>query len=577
MVSKQFLFLICLLISLPLRAAEVTARLQRDPIQVDETVKLIVEIDARWSGAGPQLEPLKRDFEILGSSRGSQVKIVNGSVSASTRWTIELGPRHAGTLTIPPIRLGKQRTPALTLHVLTGGPGSATARGRAVFLEARATPAQPYVGQQIRYTLRLFHSADLIDGSLGEPRPENANVRRLGKDVTYSTTRGGHRYEVIERRYALFARRSGTMRVPSVSFNGRISAPAVDPFGGGAFGGLFNRGRRVRARSAPLTLTVRPPPATFGGSDWLPAQEFTVSDQWSTDPDTLKVGDAVTRTVTLLATGVEAAQLPAPSDLAPAGVKSYPDQPKLETTSDARNVRGSRVQRVALLATRAGTVTAPEIRIRWWDVTRDAERTVVIPARTLHIVAGVARQPQPPSPAPRSAAPSPTPRSLPAPPLNMPAPATASGQSSRWQLLSAALFGVWLVTLGAWWRSARKQRNAPVEAPHPGTGASPRETRRELDRACRANDPRAARAALLKWGRSVWPATPPRSLPALAARIEQPELAAALAALDRALYSPGMTSWDGDRLREASRKGLRLPAPAKPSKSAEDGLPELYP
>ncbi|MEZ5581408.1 MAG: hypothetical protein R3F37_00205 [Candidatus Competibacteraceae bacterium] len=89
-------------------------------------------------------------------------------------------------------------------------------------IEVQAEPADPYVQAQVQYTVRLLFAVPLLDGSLDAPQPANAVVERLGDDVSYETQRNGRRYRVIERRYALFAQRSGADD-SALEFQGRVA------------------------------------------------------------------------------------------------------------------------------------------------------------------------------------------------------------------------------------------------------------------------------------------------------------------------------------------------------------------
>ena len=201
------------------------------------------------------------------------------------------------------------------------------------------------------------------------------------------------------------------------------------------------------------------------------------------------------------------------------------------TRTDAYSVRGERVQHIAMVPSAAGELKIPELRVEWWDIEADAPRTARIPARTIAVAAA-------PIPAEASH------RALAAP------PAAPEVSQRLWQVISAALAIVWLVTLGALLRVlGRRRRDDPV-SPAPG-GEPPRDTaaarRRVLD-ACRDADSRAARDALLYWSALVWPESPPRDLIALAARIHEEPLAEAILDVDKALWSARDTGWTGQSL-----------------------------
>ena len=92
--------------------------------------------------------------------------------------------------------------------------------------------------------------------------------------------------------------------------------------------------------------------------------------------------------------------------------------------------------------------------------------------------------------------------------------------------------------------------------------------------ACKANDARGAKQALLRWARVAF-THPPRTLGALADRTPNP-LDHEIRALDMTLYGPGGATWDAFALREAfEHSAIETREPA-PGGHGEAPLPALY-
>ena len=544
------------------RAQAPDARFERNPIRADETVRLIVEADAGAGGAQPDVEPLRRDFEVLGQSSSTQITIENGRQSVRTRWIFELAPRRPGRLTAGPLRAGAMTIPALVLEVLPAPAANDASSARDVFIETDVAP-EVYVQSQLTYTIRIYRAVEFLEATLSDFAPEGALTHRLGKDTTYSRIIDGRRYRVIERRFAVFPQASGRLVLPAIRLDARIAEAGA----ASAMSRLFAEGRRVRLASQPAEVTVEPRPAA-AATPWLPARAVTLAEEWPEDPPRLVAGEPVTWTLRLGATGLAGEQLP-PLDLPELGpVRVYPDQPSIVTRAGRDAVHGERVQRIAMVPGAAGELELPELRVRWWDVEADAPRTASIPARTLTVAAAPAT------------------RETPRPALaGVPeAAGTPDPGYPLWQGLSGVLAVAWLATLGALLRARRRLRrggSAPPEPPAPPRNAAAAR-RRVLD-ACRAASPRAARGALLDWAGAAWPESPPRDLVALAARVRdeppagEPEaFAEAILALDRALWSAGGGGWTGESL--AARLPREIgPPPVRRGGAAPGGLPSLHP
>jgi hypothetical protein len=548
-VLRVFIGVVLISMAWPATAEPATAYLERNPIRFGETVRLVIETAGASNEQNPDLRPLQKDFRVLGTSTSTQLSVINGQQTNKTQWFVELEPNHDGVITIGPLAVGRLKTAALSLRVL---PSAAVGDSAAdLFLEADLDRSDPYVQSQVLLTLRLYSAVDIIEGSLAEPQIENAMVERVGKDTSYESLRGGRRYRVIERRYAVFPQVSGEVTVGTVNFIGRV-ADRSQP--NGALDRFFELGKRVRARSAPVLMSVRSKPDGFDGV-WLPARALTLTESWSQNPPKFRVGEPITRSITLQALGLGAAQLLDAPIAAPAELKIYPDKPLTDSGWNGEWITGTREQRVAIVPSESATVTLPEIRIPWWNVIDDREEVAVIPAR--QIVVG-------PSAVVSGTASSDSAETV--------TPANADPEQNVWRWISFTFLILWLGTLLVWYRS-RRQVPAGVAAPE---DATIRKLRRDLDAACRANDSQRAADLLLRCGGKLWPEDTPRNLAQFAARVGDAGFTAAVAGLERVRYGASSDTWDGAALWVAAAPLWRR-AVGSATDIEDSALPTLHP
>lgn len=572
-VPRGLILLACLCIAQGL-SAEVKIRLDRDLVRVGETFQLIVEVPGQNLKLEPDLSPLAQSFEVLGQSRSTRVNVVNGQTDARTSFHIELTAKQPGEHRIA-LLVGAEQSNPVTLKVIPRRESDDEPALPHIFLEAEAKPVEPYVQSQVTYTVRLFHSVDIREGSLSEPELPGAVVERLGDDVTYEVPRDGKRYRVIERRYAIFPQASGVLTVPPPVFSGQVPDNRRDNnlddlfgrrggFGGDPFGGFFHPTRPVRALGPGVDLSVRAAPSETGTGPWLPAASLSLKESWTTQPLEFRVGEPATRTLTIVARGLTGAQLPDLELGDHSAVKIYPDQPVSKTFTEGVDVIGRLELKLALVPTQAGTFTLPEIKLRWWDTRKDQARDATIPARSITVLPAV-------SPADTGIESATTEQA--------PAPSAPTRQEDEfdWRGISIALLLAWLSTVALWlWERGRHpHRLHDSDAAHDERTRSENQARESLEKACREDAAETARDALLVWAAARWKVDAPLTLVALAARLEAPEARAALAELDRILYSPGTNGWNGAsfliRFRSAMRGERPKPAPKF------GGLPELYP
>jgi hypothetical protein len=572
--------------------ADVKASLDATQVAVGETVQLTLERDGQ-TGGQPDVAPLQQDFDILGTSSSTIFQLVNGSASEKTQVVLTLSPKVTGHLTIPPLSWNGEQSRPLTLDVTgpgsTGQPGAAGApAAAAVFMETSASPLRPYVEGAVDLTVHLYMAEPLYRADLQLPESSDFVVKRLGSDADSQAERNGRTYQVVTRQYVIFPLHSGKLTLPGPVLDAEVtvtqaqSAPS-DPFsgifGGSPFGAMLRTVRPIRLSGNPIVLSVQPRPAGAIGSYWLPASAVTLNATWNPTKLTAQAGDPLTLDLDLQATGLTAAQLPDLSSLLslPSGLKAYPDQPKLDDSTQDGKLVGSRDQTIALMADSPGHYTIPALTVKWWDTQANQPRTATLPARTLTIlpapanttaaapappVTAAQQQPQPPPIAPRRAP---------------PPPAAPARSPSEWEWISIGLAVVWLATLGAWLWSRRRSRARPGPA-RPAAPANPRQLRPDPAKeraafraACQANDPQAARAHLLVWATALW-GTTPAGINAIGAKIGDATVDELLRDLDRACYAGG--AWQGDALAAALTQ-----LPASPGKAGRqrDGLAPLYP
>jgi hypothetical protein len=578
-------FLILLLVSQSLWAA-VSASLDRDTIYDGDTVTLMITSSNRDHSGEPDLAVLQQDFEVLGTSNSTQVQIINGRRSDKHQWQIELAPKNSGDLTVPAIRVGDDETRPLQLTVEKPPAAVAAASGQPVFIKAAVEPADAsvYVQQQLQYTLQLYFRESLAEGSFDGPHVENAIVERLGEDSQYNTTVNGERYQVIERRYAIFPEQSGTLVIPAVVFDGRMAGEPLQQRRSTGMSSMMERllgrdlmrapGKRIRLRSKAITLDVRARPASYDGNHWLPSEQVTLADSWAQGPPEFHAGEPVTRTITLEAKGLESSHLPDISLTAPPGMRLYPEQPEYTTRTDGEWVYGSNRQATAYVPTAPGRVTIPEVRVDWWDTQQQQQRSAVLPAWEVNVLPGT------------------TGAAVVAPPPDLPIQAEATqqtavgnvadvavnseqprGPGSWWMLLLAGLLVTLLLLLLFLQRRQRRQGTSVAAGSIPSGKQQLRAAEVMLEQACRDSDPQAAARALLQWAAVRWPDDAPRNLGSLAQRLR--DGGQEIRELDQALYATGTQQWQGDALWQVCKKGLA--EVSKEGGAESEALSPLYP
>ena len=536
-----------LLVNVPaLSATTITVKTDRQDVGLNESFVMIFESDGSVDD-DPDFSPLKKDFQILSRSSSSNMSIVNGKISSTKKWQLTVLARRAGKLVIPSVSFGKDRSQASFVNVNTGrGSISKPGTGDDIFLEVEVNDASPYVQAEVIYTVRLFLSVAVSNASLTEVPSTSADaiVERVAEDQRYQTRRGGKRYEVIERRYAIYPLASGRITIEAVTFQGQTSRSAFsifDPFG--------PQPKTIVERSREVTLDVKPVPGSFPGNNWLPAKMLTVNESWSQEPPAFQVGEPITRTITLTARAQVASQLPVLDEWQVAEFKQYPDQPVLNDERKADGTIATRQEKTAIIPGSAGRYMLPGIKIPWWNTETDRLEYAELPAREVLVQAAPGSAP---TPGDLAGLPQPGPLQLDEAEGDAPEPVAVVAEPATgfWQGLSAGLALAWLLTLFMWWRYSRRSPVAPADGERMLKSGK---VINELKTACNQDNPADAKQALLDWARLNWGSDAPSSLGAIGKR-SPARLASAIATLNDSLYSRESESWRGAELWQAFKE-----------------------
>lgn len=444
-------------IAAPLTAnAAFTASVNRTSLASHETVELTLRTDES-SGAAPDLTPLEWNFDILGTRQKSQTSIINGKRTYSRDWVVTLAPKQQGAVIIPPITLGDQQSEPITLTVSDQKADDSAGDTGPALMQGEVSSKSIYVQQELLFTLRILFSVPLYDDNrLSAMDISDALIQQLGETRKLDTIIDGIRYQGFELKYSIHPQSPGELIIPSLTFTG-VAAEPRDPFAS-----MFSSGGKpVIARSPEISIEVKPRPDNYPANEpWLPARNLTIQEKWSQPLSSVKVGDAITRTVTVKAWGLSAAQLPPVLMAQPEGVNSYPDKSATEDLETANGVQGQRTDSIAMIPTRSGKITLPAIDYTWFDTESGEVKTARLPAIEIDVAADPSANALPPPLVVDSPTTTPTHQAVECPPSTMPPDQPVDKPAlwqtpGFWQCLTALFALFWLGTLGIWrFRSA---------------------------------------------------------------------------------------------------------------------------
>jgi hypothetical protein len=560
--SSISVMLLFMLFSASVSAAKIDVSVNRNPITITDSFQLTFSTTDSPDD-DPNFAPLKQNFDIINQQKSSQLSWVNGSTNKTIQWTLSVMAKRSGELQIPAISFGNDLSQPLSITVIETTPLNAISDDNELFLEVEANPINAYVQAQVLYTVRLYQRINLAQATLSDPKLDNAVVEKLGEDHQYNTKVKGVSYLVTERKYAIFPQQSGVMTIAPLV----LTADVITDDPRSRFNSFFSNQDILTKRifSKKINLNVQATPAGFDGDHWLPAEQLALKETWSNDTLQVKVGEPITRTLTILAKGATSSQLPALSmQQVNPELKIYPDQAVINDQKAGDGIMAMREQKIAFIPSTAGNFILPAINIPWFNTQTQEMEQAQISAVTLVAIASESANTSvnnmPTTPAIQSPQ---------QPPEITPTPSSiASSNIWMWATLG---FGIaWLLTLlFIFWSRFNKPR-IKIKSTMENTPVKLKEIIKELKTACAENNPQAAQQALIKWATVSYNIT---NLVELSSACDA-DFQAELTKLNHALYAKDKLAWDGSGLLQAvMAKQTKQSSP----KSVDEPLVPLYP
>jgi hypothetical protein len=180
----------------------------------------------------------------------------------------------------------------------------------------------------------------------------------------------GESWSGIRRHYLIYPQLAGTYAVPPVEVEVVYALPNARP------------SEPLSLASPPLRFAARVPPEAVGLDYFIAARDFSLEQKVEPGAEGLRVGDALTRTITLRATDASSMMLPITEFPTVDGLAVYPDPTRASDTGGERGEarEATRVDGATYVLETEGSYVLPPIERSWWDVSAGRLRQVSVPA-----------------------------------------------------------------------------------------------------------------------------------------------------------------------------------------------------
>jgi hypothetical protein len=368
----------------------IQATLNRTEASVEDQLLLTLTVEGSRS-ADPTLPDLS-DFDVHSRGQSTQMSFINGRVTSSVGYNYVLIPKRTGTITIgaATVELDGQVYSSAPIEVRIVGAEEKPEQTRDLFLSAKVSTTQPFVGQEVVYIWRFYRRVRIGDARLEPQDFAGFLVEDLGEVREYQATVNGVQYLVSEIRKALFPQEAGTQRVPAsrltlevlVRRNRRGPDSMFDDF----FGRSTTETKVLRSQEIELEVQPLPdPPVGFSGL----VGEFEIQAQIS--KAALQVGESTTLELTVTGKGnvqmITEPTLPELPDF-----KIYDDKPSGSVERSGARLTGARTFSKALVPLRPGELVVSPVRLTYFDPEAGEFQEIQTAAIPLTVVPGQGKE-----------------------------------------------------------------------------------------------------------------------------------------------------------------------------------------
>ena len=259
-----------------------------------------------------------------------------------------------------------------------------------IFIKTNLSKTKPYQYEPFIYTIKLYskHAANNIQ--LEPLNIEDSYVKSIEFNKVYTEQKNGIVFNVAECSYMITPLSANMVTIPSLKISG-ISLLNKYQTVGGFFQSEYEQPKsqvdldqkEFVLKSEEFKIEVLPPVGEV--SPWIPAKRLSVSE--NLEMKQYKIGESITRVITINAEGIRSNQLPDISKNLPNSddYKIYAEAPKADENIKNGKITSSKEYTYSIISQKTGKIILPSVEIKWWDVNNSKFVNSTIPARSIEI------------------------------------------------------------------------------------------------------------------------------------------------------------------------------------------------
>ncbi|WP_425628472.1 BatD family protein [Vibrio neptunius] len=390
--NRQIMKLISLLalalsfLSQPAMAANVWASVSKNKVVKNEVFQLRVVVDEKVSSDDIDFSGLQKDFYVGRPSFSSSINIVNGNRSTRSEWNLTLAAQTLGVAKIPAFTVNGASSKPIAIQVTMDRDEPKISD--LVELRSSLDKTTLYPNESASLQTRLIIKADprrLQNPNVVPPRVDGLTLTQIGEPNQYQSVLGGVEVTVLDQNYLITADQPGEYTLTSAAFKGSV-----------VYGNDRTGTTKLISVDTPVKtfdIKVEDKPAGYTGV-WLPTSELNLAQTWtSADGENIassstpqaKVGDSITRELTLDIKGLSSDRFPNLKIAYPQGIRVYEEKPQF---AQLDNGFTRMTLKQVLIPQQTGKVDLPEVNLNWWDSQNKQQKTARLGGLSLDVSPG---------------------------------------------------------------------------------------------------------------------------------------------------------------------------------------------
>lgn len=367
-------------------AANVWATVSKNKVVKNEVFQLRVVVDEKVSSDDIDFSGLEKDFYVGRPSFGSSINIVNGDRSTRSEWNLTLAAQTLGVANIPAFTVNGASSKPIAIQVTmdTDEPKVSDL----VELRSSLDKTTLYPNESASLRTRLIIKADprrLQSPNVIPPQVDGLTLAQIGEPKQYQSVLGGVEVTVLDQAYRVTANQPGEYTLKGAAFKGSVV------YGNDRTG--TTKLISVDTPAKTFAIKVEDKPAGYSGV-WLPTSELKLTQTWvaangepipSSTTHQAKVGDSITREVTLDIEGLSSDRFPNLKISYPQGIRVYEEKPQF---TQLENGFTRMTLKQVLIPQQTGDVQLSEINLNWWDSQNKQQKTAHLDGIALAVSPG---------------------------------------------------------------------------------------------------------------------------------------------------------------------------------------------